>query len=218
MSNYLKQLFSDKKIIQRVKERMPDLFQLAEVDSSRAGKLGMEVGSVREKIIIALLIYKFGEENVKTDIPITKSEIDAVLFDSPVSVKTISGDLSGVKLIWTVDSQKVLEFSKNYTPKTDILLVNINWSAVSAFYYFPKESQIRVFKKLGTKKYLKLPKKGTNPRGVEITKKAVELLATDKDTMLIDINWERREVKYNIYDRWVELWRKTMNSWKIMPK
>ncbi|KKR79679.1 MAG: hypothetical protein UU24_C0004G0017 [Candidatus Nomurabacteria bacterium GW2011_GWA2_40_9] len=58
MSNRLKQLFSDKKIIQKVKEKMPDLFQLAEADSSRAGKLGMEVGSVRERIIIALLIYK----------------------------------------------------------------------------------------------------------------------------------------------------------------
>lgn len=208
MSNDLKQLFSDKKIIQRVKERMPDLFQLAEADSSRAGKLGMEVGSVRERIIIALLIYKFGEENVKTDIPITKSEIDAILFKNPVSIKTISGDLSGVKLIWTVDSKKALEFSKNYIPTTDLLLANINWGATSAFYYFPKESQIRVFKKLGNKKYLKLPKKGTNPRGVEITKSAVQLLALDKDTMLIDINWERREVKYNIYGRWVELWGK----------
>ncbi|KKQ07691.1 MAG: hypothetical protein US18_C0010G0003 [Parcubacteria group bacterium GW2011_GWB1_36_5] len=62
MSNYLKQLFSDGKIIQKVKERMPELFQLAEEDSSRAGKLGMEVGSVRERIIIALLIYKLGKK------------------------------------------------------------------------------------------------------------------------------------------------------------
>ncbi len=208
MSKYLKQLFSDKKIIQRVTERMPDLFQLAEADSSRAGKLGMEVGSTRERIIIALLIYKFGEENVKTDIPITKAEIDAILFDDPVSIKTISGDLSGIKLIWTVDSKKALEFSKNYAPTADLLLANINWGSIGAFYYFSKENQARVFKKLGSKKYLKLPKKGTNPRGVEITKKAVELLALEKDTMLIDINWERREVEYNIYDRWVELWSK----------
>ncbi len=208
MSNYLRELFSDEKIVQRVKERMPDLFQLAEADSSRDGKLGMEVGSVRERIIIALLIYKFGEENVKTDIPITKTDVDVMLFNDPVSIKTISGDLSGVKLIWTVDSKKALEFSQSYFPVTDLLLVNINWGAVSSFYYFPKESQVRVFKKLGTKKYLKLPKKGTNPRGVEITKEALELLAIDKDIMLIDINWERREVKYNIYGRWVELWGK----------
>ncbi len=208
MSNYLKQLFSDKNIIQRVKEKMPDLFQLAEMDSSRAGKLGMEVGSVRERIIIALLIYKFGEENVKTDTPITESEIDVVLFNDPISIKTISGSLAGVKLIWTVDARKALEFSKNYRPETDLLLVNINWGGRSPFYYFPKESQVRVLEKIGTKKYLKLPKRGTNPRGVEITKKALELLAKDKDAMFIDINWERREIQYKIYDRWVELWGK----------
>lgn len=208
MIDYLKQLFSDKNIIQRIKEKMPDLFQLAETDSSRNGKLGMEVGSVREKIIIALLIYKFGEENTKTDISITESEVDVILFNNPISIKTISGSLSGVKLIWTVDRQKALEFSKNYQPEIDILLVNINWGGKSAFYYFPKESQVRVFKKLGAKKYLKLPKLGTNPRGVEITKKALELLTMDKETMSIDIIWERRNVKYNIYDHWVELWKK----------
>lgn len=208
MIDYLKQLFSDKNITQRIKEKMPDLFQLAETDSSRNGKLGMEAGSVREKIIIALLIYKFGEENTKTDISITESEVDVILFSNPISIKTISGSLSGVKLIWTVDRQKALEFSKNYQPEIDILLVNINWGGKSAFYYFPKESQVRVFKKLGAKKYLKLPKLGTNPRGVEITKKALELLTMDKETMSIDIIWERRNVKYNIYDHWVELWKK----------
>lgn len=208
MSNYLKLLFSDEKIIKMVKAKMPDMFQLAEMESSRAGKLGMEVGSARERIIIALLIYKFGEENVKTDIPITEPEIDAILFNNPISIKTISGSLAGVKLIWTVDSQKAIEFSKNYQPKVDLLLVNINWGDTSPFYYFSKESQTRVLEKLGVKKYLKLPKKGTNPRGVEITQKALELLTMDKDTMSIDVNWERREVKYNIYDRWVKLWRK----------
>ena len=54
----------------------------------------MEVGSVREKIIIALLIYKFGEENTKTDISITESEVDVALFNNPISIKTISGSLS----------------------------------------------------------------------------------------------------------------------------
>ncbi len=208
MSNYLKQLFSDIDIIERVKDRMPKLFQLAEMDSSRAGKLGMEVGSTRERIIIALLIYKFGEENVKMDIPITEADIDAILFNNPISIKTISGDLSGVKLIWTVDARKALEFSKNYIPTTDILLVNIKWNNIGAFYFFPKESQVRVFNNLGVKKYLKLPKKGTNPRGVEITKKALELLTLDKYAMSIPINWKREEIRYRIYDRWLELWKK----------
>ena len=34
----------------------------------------MEVGSLRERIIIALLIYKFGEANVETEIPIREPE------------------------------------------------------------------------------------------------------------------------------------------------
>jgi hypothetical protein len=67
----------------------------------------MEVGLVRERIIVALLIYKFGESNVETEIPITEPEVDAKLFGEPVSIKTIKGkSFSGVKLIWTVDAQK----------------------------------------------------------------------------------------------------------------
>lgn len=208
MSIYLKQLFSDKKIINKVQEKMPEFFQLAEMESSRAGKLGMEVGSARERIIIGLLIYKFGEENVQTDIPITKSEIDAIVFNDLISIKTISGNLSGIKLIWTVDRKKVLEFQKNYIPDSDLLLVNINWGSKSNFYYFPKECQLRIFNKLGPKKYLKLPKEGTNPRGVEITKEAIELLVKDTESMKIEINWIRNQPKYDIYDRWVELWKK----------
>lgn len=207
MTDYLKQLFSDDAIIQRVKNKMPHLFQLAEVDSSRAGKLGMEIGSVRERIIIALLMYKFGEENVKTDLPITKPEIDVVLFNNPISIKTVSGNLAGVKLIWTVDPEKALEFSKNYYPSVDLLLTQIKWGEVGWFYYFPIQSQIKIYKKLGRKRYIKLPIQGTNPRGVEITKEALELLAKEKKIMKIDIFWKRGEVNYDAYDRWLELWR-----------
>lgn len=207
MTDYLKQLFSDDEIIKRVKNKMPHLFQLAEVDSSRAGKLGMEIGSVRERIIIALLMYKFGEENVKTDLPITKPEIDVVLFNNPISIKTVSGNLAGVKLIWTVDSKKALEFSKNYYPAVDLLLTQIKWGETGWFYYFPIQSQIKIYKKLGRKRYIKLPIQGTNPRGVEITKEALGMLAKEKETMRIDIFWKRGVVNYDAYDRWLELWR-----------
>ena len=43
------------------------------IDISCAGKAGMQIGSAREAIIIALPIYKFGEQNV--DIPITGPEV-----------------------------------------------------------------------------------------------------------------------------------------------
>jgi len=114
LNSHLAEIFEDKALIGKIKRRLPYLFQLAELESSRAGKIGMEIGSLREKIIIALLIYKFGQSKVKTDIPITEPEVDVELFGQPVSIKAITGKgLSGVKLIWTVDAQKAREFREN---------------------------------------------------------------------------------------------------------
>lgn len=206
MPDYLEQLFTDRDIIQRVKNKMPALFQLAELESSRAGKLGMEVGSARERVVIALLMYKFGEENVDTDTPITESEIDVLLYKNPMSIKTVTGGLAGVKLIWTVDPQKALEFSKKYKPTMDLLLVNIRWGDKGYFYYIPLVSQIRVFNNIGREKYIKLPKQGTNPRGVEFKKEALERLVKEKEIMKIEIDWKRTENNMGIYDRWVKLW------------
>lgn len=206
MADYLNSLFKDPDIVHRIKRKLPALFQLAEMDSSRAGRVGMEVGSVRERIIIALLMYKFGEDNVRTDLPIAEPETDVILFEKPISIKTVSGDLSGVKLIWTVDPQKALEFSESYYPSVDLLFIQIKWGGTGYLYYFPTSSQIRVFDRIKRKKYLKLPKQGTNPRGVEITKKAMEALAKDVDVHKIEINWERGDSEESIYERWVDLW------------
>jgi hypothetical protein len=123
MQDYLLKIFEDKKLVEKIQKRLPYLFQLAEIESSRAGKIGMEVGSLRERIIVALLIYKFGEENVKTSIPITEPEIDVKVFEQPISIKTITGkEFSGVKLIWTVDAQKAQEFREKYYPKSNIFI------------------------------------------------------------------------------------------------
>jgi len=178
------------------------------LESSRAGKVGMEVGSLREKIIIALLIYKFGEENVETEIPITEPEIDVKLFGEPISIKTITGkSLSGVKLIWTVDAQKAREFRESYYPHCDILLIQINWGSTGGFYYIPLESQGKLFDRIGRNRYIKLPKLGTNPRGVEITKDALTSLVKDDLSRVIEINWQKTKIDYNPYKRWVDYWR-----------
>src|SRR4030043_60946 len=142
MAGKLTEIFTDKKLIEKIKKRLPYLFQLAELESSRAGKTGMEVGSVRERIIVALLIYKFGEANVETEIPITEPEVDAKLYGLPISIKTITGKrFSGVKVIWTVDAPKAREFLENYYPTCDILLVQINWNNGGGFYYIPIQVQ-----------------------------------------------------------------------------
>jgi len=208
MHSRLVEIFEDEELLDRIKRRLPYLFQLAESESSRAGKIGMEVGSVRERIIVALLIYKFGEANVETEIPITEAEVDTKLFEVPVSIKTITGKgLGGVKLIWTVDAQKAKEFRESYYPHCDILLVQINWNDIGGFYYIPLKVQKRLFKKMGREKYIKLPKPGTNPRGVEITKEALSSLVEDNQSRSVVIDWQRKKIDFNPYKRWVDLWR-----------
>jgi len=168
----------------------------------------MEVGSVRERIIVALLIYKFGEINVETEIPITEPEVDVKLFGEPASIKTMTGkNFGGVKLIWTVDAQKAKEFRESYFPHCDIILVQIHWNDLGGFYYIPLEVQKRVFKKIGRDNYIKLPKPGTNPRGVEINKEALLSLIEDTHSKRIEIKWQRTKIDFNSYKRWVDLWR-----------
>lgn len=208
MANHLIEIFEDEKLVEKIKRRLPYLFQLAELESSRASKTGMEVGSVRERIIVGLLVYKFGEANVETEIPIAEPEVDARLFGRPLSIKTITGkSFGGVKLIWTVDAQKAKEFRESYYPHCDILLVQINWDDTGGFYYIPLEVQKKLFDRIGRGNYIKLPKPGTNPRGVEISKEALISLVRDNNTRSIEINWQRTKVEFNPYKRWVELWK-----------
>jgi hypothetical protein len=207
MIEQIKELFSDRKLVDKIKRKLPQLFHLAELESSRAGKIGMEVGTVRERIITALLIHKFGEQNIKSDIPITEAETDVLLFKKPISIKTITGkNFGGVKLIWTVDAQKAIEFSKNYKPKCDLILIQINWDNGGGLYYIPLEVQQTVLKKVGKTKYIKLPKPGTNPRGVEMEGEAMRLLVTHSQTLSIPVDWRKESINFNAYNRWVELW------------
>ncbi|MEM2971791.1 MAG: ThaI family type II restriction endonuclease [Candidatus Bathyarchaeia archaeon] len=206
MPSRLVEIFKDEKLVDKIKRRLPYLFQLAELESSRAGKVGMEVGSLREKILIALLIYKFGEENVETEIPITEPEVDVRLFGYPISIKTITG-MGGVKFSWTVDAQKAREFMDTYTPKTDVLLVQIRWNKKGVFSCIPLEVQQRFFQIMGREKYFKLPKPGTNPRGVEISKDALLKLLQDSATRKIEIFWQRSAIEYKSYQRWVDYWK-----------
>ncbi len=148
LGSRLIEIFNDENLVEKIKRLLPHLFQLAELETSRAGRVGMEVGSLREKIMIALLIYKFGEENVDTDIPITEPEVDVRLFGQPISIKTITG-IGGVKIVWTVDPQSVQKFRQNYLPKSEMLLIQINWGKIGKFFYIPLQVQHHVFEHMG---------------------------------------------------------------------
>src|SRR5687768_13633331 len=190
-SSPLFSLFEDSNTVEKIKKRLPHLFWLAMIDSSRAGKAGMQIGSAREAIIIALLIYKFGEQNVRTDIPVTEPEVDVIVNNHPISIKTITAKTigGGVKAIWTVDAQKVREFVASYKPKCDVLLIQVNYGGSGIFAFIPLSVQQEVFLNLGSDKYFLLPKQGTNPRGVEFSKAAMLSLVSHANAMKIEIPW-----------------------------
>lgn len=204
----VKSLFDDLVILQKIQKKLPEFFEMVEIESSRAGKVGMEVGSLRERVIIALFIYKFGEKAVKVDIPITEPEIDVIVYDVPYSIKTITGrNISGVKLIWTVDQFQAREFSNKYLPKCGMILIHINWENEGAFYYIPKDTQIEIFRKIKPENYFRLPKEGTNPRGVELSAVALREMLQHRNTYKIPIFWRRQNITFNVYQKWIDLWK-----------
>jgi hypothetical protein len=146
----LDELFSNPVMVAKIQKRLPEMFYIAELESSRAGKVGMEVGSVREKILISLFIYAFGRERVDTNLPIHEPETDVLVDGVPISIKTITRkQIGGVKLIWTVDREQVIDFAQTYEPQCDMLLVHINWDEIGGVYYFPRAIQYEVMIQLG---------------------------------------------------------------------
>ena len=200
-------LFHDSAWIQRIQERLPVLFQMAEIASSRAGKIGMEVGSLRERIIIALLSCYFGDDNTETDIPITMPEIDVNVLGQDLSIKTLSGKYyTGLKLSWTVDEESARNFHEQYEPRCDILFIRIFWGGIGEFSILPLEAQLAVFEELGVRAYLKLPKPGTNPRGVEMSKLALQKLVHHNKSLKIDICWDKKALIYDPAEQWKKYW------------
>lgn len=203
----LVELFEDLEIWEKIQRKLPYLFGLAQAESSRAGKVGMEVGRLREQILVALLMYKFGEENVSVNIPPTEPEVDVFVYGNPVSIKTVTGS-GGVKVVWTVDWEKVREFCEQYKPRYDILLAQVKWGEKGGLFLVPVGAQREVFRQLGKGQYLYVPRRGTNPRGIEISRKALRKLLSHPRTKCIPIEWREQHFEPSTpYKRWLEYWR-----------
>jgi hypothetical protein len=212
----LDELFGDERLCEKICLKLPFLFALAEQQASRGGQVGMEVGTLREQILIALLIYKFGEAEVDLDIPITEHEVDVRVLGHPLSIKTVtarSQKTPAVKIVWTVDRDKVKEFVQTYEPKYDMLLVIVRWGKTGGFYGIPLQAQREIFEKLGKERYLRIPKEGTNPRGVDISSVAVEALLNHPSTKPLEIEWSlpdnltAEELRLAPYKRWLQYWQ-----------
>lgn len=193
----------------KIKKVLPTLFNMVELENRRGNKLGMEVGNARERVLIALFMYIYGTKSVEFP-PTTSSELDITVESHPVSIKTKLGKgLSGVKLIWTVDREKIMQFMKFFTPKSHLLYVNIIWNRDGGFFFIPPDVQQEILQDLGPEAFMKIPPLGTNPRGVEISSDAMRAMQEHKKTLSLIIHWKRDLSLLKepaLYDRWIRLW------------
>ena len=193
----------------RVVKVLPTLFNMVELENRRGKKLGMEVGTARERVIIALFMYVYGSDEVEFP-PTTSPELDVLVNGYPVSIKTKStSGLGGVKLVWTVDWDAIDAFLASYHPSSNLLYINILWGKTGCFSLVPREAQEQVFEEIGIGRYAKPPKRGANPRGVELSAEAMGLLLGHPDTRNMPIEWNRDPsllVERALYRRWIELW------------
>ena len=91
----------------QISVKLPVLFAIAEAESKRGGKIGMEVGVMRERILISMFRHYFDPDNVNSDLPTTEPETDVLVRGIPISIKTItytSKKFSGSGVKDSVDS------------------------------------------------------------------------------------------------------------------
>lgn len=194
---------------EKIQRGLPTLFNLVELENRRGKRLGMEVGTARERVLIALFMYVYGTENVELP-PANSPERDILVNKQPLSMKTKSGPgFSGVKIDWGSDRDKIDVFLKSYLPSSHLLYVNVTWGRTGNLFLIPKGVQEEVLRKLTIHKYAKTPHPGTNNRGVAIFAQAMKCLLKHPDTRSLPIDWKRDKSSLDeavLYYRWMVLW------------
>ena len=201
-----KDIFTSVEFQDLIKSKLPKLFEIAEVESTRGGKIGMEVGILRERVLTSFFISKVGEDNVDSDSSATENSKDVQVNGDDISIKTFTGSgYSGVKIFWTSDTESAKRVMDTYTPKFDLIVANINWgSNKGGLYYVDKQTQRQVMDSGGRNKFLKISS-GSNNRGITYGTDVLKKLLNHENTLKIEIDWVKTNEKFNIFERWVKL-------------
>jgi hypothetical protein len=201
-----KDIFTSVEFQDLIKSKLPKLFEIAEVESTRGGKIGMEVGILRERVLTSFFISKVGEDNVDSDSSATENSKDVQVNGDDISIKTFTGSgYSGVKIFWTSDTESAKRVMDTYTPKFDLIVANINWgSNKGGLYYVDKQTQRQVMDSVGRNKFLKISS-GSNNRGITYGTDVLKRLLNHENSLKIEIDWVKTNEKFNIFERWVKL-------------
>jgi len=192
--NLITSAFNDPVFKKMVQENLPKLFKEAKTEAETYSNI-MAVGSHRKKKIIGLLIKFLGSTKVNDVFSTRMSELDVIIDNLEISIKTISNN-NALKITWTTEAKKVAILMKEYIPRYDLILARINWNMKdvyqpSGLFFISKDAQIKILEKLGRDNYIKPPKEGTNAKGMRLTKQAFEELITDDEALHIDVDWKK---------------------------
>ena len=113
--------FDELDFIEAVQNQIPDLLSRADLEAKKYGKIGLNAGTFRKKAIIDFLIKQFDTEKIQfPDSP----DIDLIIDKLPVKIRTITGK-SGIKIKWTIDRNRVMDYIMDYEPICGILLIHL---------------------------------------------------------------------------------------------
>ena len=196
--------FENKDFVNLVKTKLPKLFRLAELETMRGGKIGMEVGVLRERILTAFIIKCFGKENVKSDFSSTENSKDIKVFEDVLSIKTFTNNgFGGVKVFWASDNESVKKAVEIYKPQNHLLISNIKWNKTdNGLFLIPLHVQNEILEKNGLSNYLKI--NSGNNRGISFQTETFKSLLGHPNTKKIQINWELPILDFDVYDRWIK--------------
>ena len=201
MNNLIVKILRSPYFIGNIERKLPPAFEMVGQQTS-----GPEVGGLREAVLIGMFMAFFGDEQVVPNESAVKADIDCYVGDGPLSIKTVTGKaLNNVRIKWTVDPEKVREFIDTFKPTCDLLIVRILWEAQGRISYLPLETQQQAYAKLGTGYFDYRP--GTNTRGVNLSRAALESMEKDPKATIVPVQWYRSVEPQPKYDRWVSYWR-----------
>lgn len=115
--------------IEKYVKGLINLYQLSQMECSRSSRLTPEVGSSRERDLISSFVSN-SELDVNYNIMNDKEE-DIIINKTKISIKHSSNksrSQTGIKIIWTVDTEKRNEFLKNFIFSCNILIVYVRFS------------------------------------------------------------------------------------------
>ena len=126
-NEYLKKLFEENNIIKLLK-----MYQCSQMEHQRNNRLTADVGTSREKDLVAYMKYILSEKvNYKID---NEKEEDVILNERKISIKHSSVKTcsnASIKLQWTENKERQNKFIETFKFTCDLMIVYVRFKEIS---------------------------------------------------------------------------------------